>query len=595
MPTLSPEEVAAVEALVPDWVENRSDLVLFLLSLKRTSPEAWSLFESMEWVQDGIGSSSSGRVLREVNAASQLRHMWQLGLSGQELFLTVLRKPWLRDELSTSETNVLIYITYASKADPDLVLSLVQMPFLDTVRSDLEPRISYLVSLMLYRDSAALHSLLSNEDFTYGIADDHITTLELINFEHFEPQAAASIRELAWVQDGTDASEWDGTVALTRLAVVSSEVLGSVLDKPWTQDGLSSDETSTIRSLTAALHFPTSGQQMEAEVLRLLEMPFLDTVDGKDAAAVSVLVFSLQSPEHQPLALVQSYPILRDGITDDEAIIIAVLSIVDLRRRSGLLEVLLDPDRTSTARRVISLPLAGETTLVVVSVVGREAGSLDMLELVVRAQEEFMSVPFPSSWAALLVADATRNAGQALVEWGVISVDPGHQASYGVLAHETAHFYWTHALTTWLNEGPAELMMMVTLEALAGERVEPYHASCSLAPNLASLDRVAADLVQSNPENAWEIIYRSGCMYSLGRGLFWELYQELGQDTFRTAFASLYAKVLDQEHYDRCTGLERGVCYVRAAFVEDAQPEAAAIAGAIIDKWYNGSPPVRRN
>ena len=35
----------------------------------------------------------------------------------------------------------------------------------------------------------------------------------------------------------------------------------------------------------------------------------------------------------------------------------------------------------------------------------------------------------------------------------------------------------------------------------------------------------------------------------------------------------------DEELDDECTGIERGVCYVRAAF---------AAAGPVIDRWYHG-------
>ena len=67
LPTLSPEAVADHRGLVPGWVENRSELTSFLLSLKQIWPEASALLESLEWVQDGIGNSTSGRDILEVD------------------------------------------------------------------------------------------------------------------------------------------------------------------------------------------------------------------------------------------------------------------------------------------------------------------------------------------------------------------------------------------------------------------------------------------------------------------------------------------------------------------------------------------------
>ena len=44
----------------------------------------------------------------------------------------------------------------------------------------------------------------------------------------------------------------------------------------------------------------------------------------------------------------------------------------------------------------------------------------------------------------------------------------------------------------------------------------------------------------------------------------------------------------DGERDDECSGLERGLCNVRAAFVADAAPESAALAGPVIARWYYG-------
>ena len=45
----------------------------------------------------------------------------------------------------------------------------------------------------------------------------------------------------------------------------------------------------------------------------------------------------------------------------------------------------------------------------------------------------------------------------------------------------------------------------------------------------------------------------------------------------------------DGERDDECSGLERGLCNVRAAFVADAAPESAALAGhGYRPRWYYG-------
>ena len=84
------------------------------------------------------------------------------------------------------------------------------------------------------------------------------------------------------------------------------------------------------------------------------------------------------------------------------------------------------------------------------------------------------------------------------------------------------------------------------------------------------------------------IITSSGCAYSLGRGLFLDLYQTLGDEAFRGSFERLYLAMRNDDLYDECAGLERDLCYVRAAFVADAIPASAALAKPVIDSWYHG-------
>ena len=112
---------------------------------------------------------------------------------------------------------------------------------------------------------------------------------------------------------------------------------------------------------------------------------------------------------------------------------------------------------------------------------------------------------------------------------------------------------------------------------------------CSLADNLSDLDRLYREHIESGLSE--DIIYRSGCSYALGRGLFLDLYETLGAESFRRGFRRLYLTMGSNEHDDECTGLERGVCYVRAAFVTDALPESATLAEPVIARWYYGPTP----
>ena len=171
-----------------------------------------------------------------------------------------------------------------------------------------------------------------------------------------------------------------------------------------------------------------------------------------------------------------------------------------------------------------------------------------MLEKVIGVVEEFMGVPFPKSYVALVVADATRHAGGGGPS-GIITVAPGLKGEVGLVAHEASHIYWAQP-PVWLREGVAKLLGVITESALSGEPVGSYRASCSLADNLGDLDRLESDDVSAEDASS---LFR--CPYSLGLGLYLDLYHTLGLEAFQRGFGSLYLKLEAQEHSE-CVGLE---------------------------------------
>ena len=203
---------------------------------------------------------------------------------------------------------------------------------------------------------------------------------------------------------------------------------------------------------------------------------------------------------------------------------------------------------------------------------------MDILETTVRIQEEFMDIPFPRSYVGLLVADATTAGGEGGPS-GVITVDPGYAEDNYIIAHEVTHTYWNF-FPSWIAEGAADFMTTVSADKQFSSH------ECSLADNLSDLDQLHLELSESGQSTG--IIRWSECAYSLGRGLFLNLYETLGDQSFRRGFGGLYTMMRGNELYEECTGLEKGLCYVRAAFVADAESEFAALAEPVIHSWYYG-------
>ena len=140
----------------------------------------------------------------------------------------------------------------------------------------------------------------------------------------------------------------------------------------------------------------------------------------------------------------------------------------------------------------------------------------------------------------------------------------------------------------WIVEGGASLMERVTMNAVFGSPIGPPFTICTLARNIREFDQVVDDLYASEPKTAFDTIFESGCSYSLGQGLFLDLYHELGRETFRQGFTELYM-LLDSDKDSSCQP-RQGIDYVRESFVGGANPDIAAIAERIIDEWYAGDP-----
>ena len=381
-----------------------------------------------------------------------------------------------------------------------------------------------------------------------------------------------AIRALAWVGDGIDPSERTRVLSLQRMASESRRNFLELMlaHKSWIEDGLTTEEVAVVDSL----------RRLSSEnALRLMGMPFVDEIDAVDVLAMSALAV-LGERQRNGVSRVLSHPTLRDGITDDLARIIAVLGIID-DTHYGLIDTLLDPDRATLEERSILLPLAGPVRLTVVRVEPVMPQAMDWLEHAIRSHEEFMGEAFPTSYVSLLIADATRFGGRGGPS-GILTVGPG-RGQY-TIAHEAAHVYWS-TFSLWISEGGAELLTDVALGRIRSPQ------GCSLVDNLAELDRLLLDLLEEGgPGDPFDVIYFSSCDYLLGISLFADLHRGLGSDAFRRGFRSLYLKIRSDVHEDECRGLERAVCYVKAAFVSGSEPETEEIAEQIIDRLYYGSP-----
>ena len=424
------------------------------------------------------------------------------------------------------------------------------------------------------------------------------------------PEEYAALAALPWIQDGVSASESYAVSTLTEAALLTDKVFSALLEKPWIRDGLTADEAFMIEKLVRIAS--RTGRELSVEsTLRILRMPFIDTFETLDYYAMRCLDFLDVQMDGRYLQQVLDHPSLSGGITDKDTVILAGLWRIARFSPENVESrlILLDPDQVYLQERTIALPLAGETTLTVLRVTPGTFRTIDMMEEILRQYEAFMNVAYPYNMAAIFNVDS-EGGPRATAGGGIVTLNPGLEEDVYPLAHELAHAYWqnpsawwqaayskgiTFTPFTWIAEGAASFldvtfMVDIRTDSLRNAPAWPSDTGCSLFDTIGELDQKT---YTASPDKSLEggALYRSSCNYNMGYGLFADLYKRLGDTEFRKGFGSLYMKMSNLEHDDECTGVERGVCYVRKAFVEDASPGFAEAADEVINRWYYGGEP----
>ena len=345
------------------------------------------------------------------------------------------------------------------------------------------------------------------------------------------PEMAEKIQELSWVEDGIDKGEINAVSGLIRLA--ESGRLEELIEEPW-------------------------------------------VAEGRNYPALESL-WNLVMNNPAKLNMIMSHPAIRDGITDREAKIIAVLYEID---DSDLLDKLLDPAQVTLEERAIALPLAGETELTIIRTQPGIERTMDSLDHSVRAIEEFMGYPFPQRQVIFLLAQVPEESGGFNFGTHVsISADEQAQTEEWMLklfAHEAGHYYW-HGPPNWIAEGASHLMASLASDSLEGPLLsEP----CVFTQHIAGLIKL---LNSPNPPPGCD-----WCNYSLGERFFRDLYRKVDETTFRQSFRRLYLHTVYNVSDEKC-GNDTSICQVKEAFLTPAPEEAVPTIQRVIARWYDGA------
>lgn len=372
-----------------------------------------------------------------------------------------------------------------------------------------------------------------------------------------------------------------------------------ILEKPWTRDGVSWDELKLIDEFAYMLRrLPTNpwsdsyfGKSQEMDVLlgQMLDMPFLQTIEGYEVSIIGRLSGTGQGMDYLQKAVTGW--IHRGGITDYQVLAYLyplfprnTIDPNDFREHPERLGELLDLNRLGITieRRTVSLPHSGNMLLIVLRMGATSPSTMDVLEQETRRIEALMGEPLKKRYTILLLWEqppdtvllpSAYNAGYFMhFDAEYFSRASASTVTKSNLAYLLSDYYWTGA-DPWISRGAAMFLVMRRGHA-SREQLYDVHSRCETERIVDLLDDMRDFGV---------------CYQSLGASLFLELYDALGDRAFRDGFARL-ARAVDADGLYCLCGLERkeSVDHVRESFTTGATEEVRGVVEGIITRRYYG-------
>ena len=491
--------------------------------------------------------------------------------------------PWIADGVDYSEQEATEELIRIAREYPDTFNDLMGMAWVwDNVINAEETHAIENLRRAAEVDTALAGRVLELSWAQDGITDDEADVIELLRrAAEVNPALVEKMLKLSWVQDNISAAESHTIYGIGGATLLDPEWAEKMLQKAWVQDDVTRDEGIIIRRLYWLVRSTDEATEQRDFATSIIDMPFLDDVTFAEARAVMSLHYLTHSRLQASFRAIMSHPKVQDGITDQEAKVIAVLRTPAHYKPETVPDLLDGMDGTGSVyleERIIQLPLTGETLLTIVRTQDQTTASMDYLEHAVRFNEKFMGAPFPTNFIALYfgAVGTGLNANNWYTHMAMGSDRDGPERKANVFAHEVGHYYFRSPGPRWIHEGAAEIITFVSEYERAGYPLETH-----LNPPCDNIKTLPA----SDPDE-----YKH-CAYYLGGSFFIDLYRTLGEDDFLRGFRALHRmRLLDNPDDDcfECTQLN--VHYVLEAFTANVPEDVAAKAKEVLLKWYGPLP-----
>lgn len=219
---------------------------------------------------------------------------------------------------------MLYYLNIVSVPDEATAIKVVQLPLLDTMEQGDTSAIIFLADLSVF-DPAGFAQLVFSESPSAG--DNTPIQLQYLKFK--DPEAAAEITAQEWATDEFYLHHYLTLNNLVESAAVSKKLFRYLLDgnRSWIplQNGRAA---SAVYKLVKLSHFD------EDTVLKMVAMPFMDTIESTDWYVVDWL-YELARDDPEAMQRILSRTIVKDGVTDEEAIYLGLFILEESSPRAA--------------------------------------------------------------------------------------------------------------------------------------------------------------------------------------------------------------------------------------------------------------------
>ena len=221
-----------------------------------------------------------------------------------------------RDE---SELRYLQRIVEMSAYEESGMRKVVGLPFLEELDAFDIYALSALYDLVKSA-SGQMDAIASHPELQDSRTEADGATILLLVLRALDPESAAAIESMQWVQDGIasrevrsdSVSRWEQSLIETLVGIARDNrpIFVDLAAKPWIQDELFSNEAQLLFNIRDIVVLDPLVAR------RLIVMPFLDTLDWYETTQVQTLVEISRFDKQLPSQIL-AHPLLAGGMTDN--------------------------------------------------------------------------------------------------------------------------------------------------------------------------------------------------------------------------------------------------------------------------------------